>query len=166
SPKVQDDIFDLEGSNVLPEKLLDLASIEDLHPSFHFDVEPDLKEIEFLLRQDIDSSLKDSIDQSNLANLADNFVDFMPEMFTDEHALDYLSPLIFDEYDEDFLEVESDTENIYDDPFASKGEKIKESKLLIDELDLLCDFLPPFEYDSFISQDFYRVNALPSTNNE
>nr|GFD21291.1 hypothetical protein [Tanacetum cinerariifolium] len=121
SPKVQDDIFDLEGSNVLPEKLLDLASIEDLHPSFHFDVEPDLKEIEFLLRQDIDSSLKDSIDQSNLANLADNFVDFMPEMFTDEHALDYLSPLIFDEYDEDFLEVESDTENIYDDPFASKG---------------------------------------------
>nr|GFA95780.1 hypothetical protein [Tanacetum cinerariifolium] len=46
------------------------------------------------------------------------------------------------------------------------GEKIKESKLLIDELDLLCDFLPPFEYDSFISQDFSRVDDLPSTNNE
>nr|GFB73243.1 hypothetical protein [Tanacetum cinerariifolium] len=63
-------------------------------------------------------------------------------MFTDEHALDYSSPLIFDEYDDDFLEVESDTENVYDDPFDSKGEKIKESKLLIDELDLPCDFLP------------------------
>nr|GEW98723.1 hypothetical protein [Tanacetum cinerariifolium] len=115
-----------------------------------FDVEFDLKEIEFLLHQDIDSSLKDSIDQSNLANLADNFVDSMLEMFTDEHALDYSSPLIFDEYDDDFLEVKSDTKNVYDDPFESKGEKIKESKLLIDELDLPCDFLPS-EYDSFIS---------------
>nr|GEU69144.1 hypothetical protein [Tanacetum cinerariifolium] len=87
-------------------------------------------------------------------------------MFTDEHALDYSSPPIFDEYDDDFLEVESDARNVYDHPFDSKGEKIKESKLLIDELDLPCDFLPPFVYDSFISHDFSRVNALPSTNNE
>nr|GEX02688.1 hypothetical protein [Tanacetum cinerariifolium] len=131
-----------------------------------FDVKSDLKKIEFLLHQDIDSSFKDSIDQSNLPNLADNFVDSMPEMFTDEHVLDYSSPLIFDEYDDDFLEVESDTEKVYDDPFDSKGEKIKESKLLIDELDLPCDFLPPSEDDSFISQDFSRVDAKPSTNNE
>nr|GEX11121.1 hypothetical protein [Tanacetum cinerariifolium] len=55
---------------------------------------------------------------------------------------------------------------VYDDPFDSKGEKIKESKLLINELDLPCDFLFPSEYDSFISQDFSRVDALPSTNNE
>nr|GEU30681.1 hypothetical protein [Tanacetum cinerariifolium] len=130
-----------------------------------FDVEFDLKEIEFMLHQDIDSSLKDLIDQSNLANPADNFVDSMLEMFTDEHALDYSFPLIFDEYDDDFLEVGSDNENVYDDPFDSKGEKIKESKLLIDELDLPCDFLPS-EYDSFISQDFSRVDAKPSTNNE
>nr|GEW68785.1 reverse transcriptase domain-containing protein [Tanacetum cinerariifolium] len=205
SPKVQDDIFDSEGGNVLPEKLLDLDSTKDLHPPLHvnrlsgsttyssspnplleeladelalikfplkydddlqFDVESDLKEIEFLLHQDIDYSLKDSIDQSNLANPADNFVDSIPEMFTDEHALDYSSPLIFGEYDDDFLEVESDTENVYDDPFDSKGEKIKEFKLLIDELDLPCDFLPPSEYDSFISEDFSRVDSLPSTNNE
>nr|GEX83598.1 hypothetical protein [Tanacetum cinerariifolium] len=110
-------------------------------------------------------SLKDSIDQSNLANLVDNFVDYMPEMFIDEYALDYSSLPIFDEYDDDFLEVESDTENIYDDPFDSKGEKIKESKLLIDKLDLPCDFLPS-EYDSFISEDFSRDDAKPSTNNE
>nr|GEW62394.1 hypothetical protein [Tanacetum cinerariifolium] len=63
-------------------------------------------------------------------------------------------------------EVESDAGNVYDDPFDSKGDKIKESKLLIDELDLPCDFLPSSEYDSFISQDFSRVDALPSTNNE
>nr|GEY69156.1 RNA-directed DNA polymerase, eukaryota, reverse transcriptase zinc-binding domain protein [Tanacetum cinerariifolium] len=131
-----------------------------------FDVESDLKEIEFLLHQDIGSSLKDSIDQNNLANLADNFVDSMLEMFTDIHVPDYSSPSIFDEDDDDFLEVESDTENVYDDPFASKGEKIKESKLLIDDLDLPYDFLPLSEYDSFISQDFSRVNAKPTTNNE
>nr|GEY00825.1 reverse transcriptase domain-containing protein [Tanacetum cinerariifolium] len=127
-----------------------------------FDVEFDLKEIEFLLHRDIDSSLKDLIDQCNLADI---FIDFMTEMFTDEHAPDYLSPSIFDEYDDDFLEVKSDAENVYDDPFDSKREKIKESKLLIDELDLPCDF-PPSEYDSFISQDFFRVDAKPSTNNE
>nr|GFD16334.1 hypothetical protein [Tanacetum cinerariifolium] len=78
----------------------------------------------------------------------------------------YSSPPIFDVYDDDFLEVESDADNVYDDPVDSKGEKIKESKLLIDELDLPCDFLSYFEYYSFNSQDFSRVDALPSTNNE
>nr|GEZ63203.1 reverse transcriptase domain-containing protein [Tanacetum cinerariifolium] len=203
SPEVNDDIFDSEGGNILPKKLLDLDFTKDLHPPLYvnpvsgsttyfssntlleeladefalitfppkydddlqFDTESDLKEIEFLLYQDIGSNIKDSIDQSNLANPADIFVDFMPETFTEEHTLDYSSPSIFDEYDDDFLEVESNAENVYDDPFDSKGEKIKESKLLIDELDLPCDFIPS-EYDSFISQDFSRVDALPSTNNE
>nr|GEX10016.1 hypothetical protein [Tanacetum cinerariifolium] len=90
----------------------------------------------------------------------------MPEMFTDEHALDYSSHPLFDEYDYDLFKVESDTKNVYDDPFDSKGEKINDSKLLMDELDLLCDFLPSSEYDSFVSEDFSRVGALPSTNNE
>nr|GFC86007.1 hypothetical protein [Tanacetum cinerariifolium] len=62
--------------------------------------------------------------------------------------------------------IESDTKNVYDDLFDSKEEKIKESKLLIDELDLPCDFLLPSKYDSFLSEDFSRVDALPSTNNE
>nr|GEU97033.1 hypothetical protein [Tanacetum cinerariifolium] len=160
SPEVQHDIFDLERGNVLPEKLLDLDSTKDLHPPLHvdplsgsttysyspnplleeladelalitfplkydddlqFDMESDLKEIEFLLHQDIDSSLKDSIDQN----------------------------------------VESDTENVYDDPFDSKGEKIKKSKLLINELDLPCDFFllsiliqeKPFEIITRVVQD-------------
>nr|GEU59596.1 DNA-directed DNA polymerase [Tanacetum cinerariifolium] len=134
--------------------------------NLQFDIESDLKEIEFRLHQDKDSSLKDSIDQKDLANLDDIFIDPVPEMFTDEHAPDYSSPLIFDVYDDDFLEVDSDAKNAYDDPFDSKEEKIKEFKLLIDELDLPCDFLPPSEYDSFNSQAFSRVDALPSTNNE
>nr|GEY84601.1 reverse transcriptase domain-containing protein [Tanacetum cinerariifolium] len=115
------------------EEFADELALITIPPKYddylQFDIESDLKEIEYLLHhdpiQDIDSSLKDSIDQK----------------------------------------VESDIENVYDDRFDSKGEKIKESKLLIDELDLPCDF-PPSEYDSFISQDFSRVDALPSTNNE
>nr|GEY58548.1 hypothetical protein [Tanacetum cinerariifolium] len=173
--KENDDLFDLESKNNEWKKIFyDAAYLgltlslsqqgTKLPPKYddnlQFDIEFDLKEMEFLLYQDKDSSLKDSIDQKNLVNLADIFVDSIPEMFTDEHALHYSSPLIFDEYDDDFLEVESDTKNVYDDPFDSKGEKIKESKLLIDELDLPCDFLP-FEYDSFISRDFSRVDALP-----
>nr|GEY61520.1 hypothetical protein [Tanacetum cinerariifolium] len=137
-----------------------------------FDIEFDLKEIEYLLHRDpikdMDFILKDLIDQNNLANLNDNLVDTMPEMFTEEHALDYSSPLLYDEYDDDIFEVESDIEYVYDDPFNSKGEKIKDSKLLIDELDLprSSDFLPSFEYDSFLFKDFFEVDALPSTNNE
>nr|GEV94328.1 reverse transcriptase domain-containing protein [Tanacetum cinerariifolium] len=157
-------------SNSLLEAFTDELALITYPPDYddnlQFDIEFDLKEIEFLLYQGKDSSLKDSIVQKELANLEDNFVDPIPKMFTDEHAPDYSSPIRFDVYDDDFLEVESNAENVYDDLFDSKGEKIKESKLLIDELDLLCDFLPYSEYDSFNSQDFSRVDALLLTNNE
>nr|GEW50344.1 reverse transcriptase domain-containing protein [Tanacetum cinerariifolium] len=75
-------------SNPLLEEFAD-----ELPPKYddnlQFDIESDLKEIEFLLYQDKDSSLKDSIDQKNLANLVDIFVDSIPKMFIDEHTLDY-----------------------------------------------------------------------------
>nr|GEZ17418.1 reverse transcriptase domain-containing protein [Tanacetum cinerariifolium] len=127
-------------------------------------------QIEYLIHhdpiKDMDSSLKDPINQSNLVNLNENLADIMPEMFTDEDVLDYSSPSLYDEYDDDLFKDESDAEYVYDDPFDSKGEKIKESKLLIGELDLPSDFLPSSEYDSFLSEDFSKVDALPSTNNE
>nr|GFC09051.1 hypothetical protein [Tanacetum cinerariifolium] len=137
-----------------------------------FDIDSDLREIEYLLNHDpikeIDSILKDSIDESNLAEPNDNLFNTILEMFTDEHALDYSSPPLYDEYDDDLDKFESDIDVAYNDPFDSKGEKIKESKLLIDELDLprLSDFLPSIEYDSFLFDDFSKVDALPSTNNE
>nr|GFC34542.1 hypothetical protein [Tanacetum cinerariifolium] len=110
--------------------------------------------------------LKDSIDQTDLANLDDLFVDPTPEMFTDEHAPDYSFPPRFDVYPDDFLEIKSDADNFDDDPFDSKGKKIKEFELLIDELDLPCDILPHSEYDSFNSQDFSRDDDLPLPDNE
>nr|GEZ77304.1 reverse transcriptase domain-containing protein [Tanacetum cinerariifolium] len=158
------------SSNSLLEEFTDELALITYPPDYDdnllFDIESDLREIEFLLYQGKDSNLQDSIDQTDLANFDAYFVDPTPKMFNDEHALDYSSPLRFDVYDDDFLEVESDADNVYDDPFDSKWEKIKESELLIDELDLLCDLLPYSEYDSFNSQDFSRVDALPSTDNK
>nr|GFB26958.1 hypothetical protein [Tanacetum cinerariifolium] len=94
-----------------------------------FDIRSDLKEIEYLINNDpikeMDSILEDSIDEDNLADLNENLADTMPEMFTDEQALDYSSLPLYDEYDNDHFEVKSDTEYVYDDPFDSKGEKIK-----------------------------------------
>nr|GFC69452.1 hypothetical protein [Tanacetum cinerariifolium] len=75
----------------------------------------------------------------DLANRDDLFVDPTPEMFTDEQPLDYSFPLRFDVYPDDFLEIESDADNFYNDSFDFKGEKIKEAELLIDQLDLPCD---------------------------
>nr|GEZ51247.1 reverse transcriptase domain-containing protein [Tanacetum cinerariifolium] len=137
-----------------------------------FDIEFDLREIEYLLNHDptkeMDSILEDSVNEDNLVESNDNLVDTIPEMFTDEHALDYSSPPLYDDYDDDLFELKSDNDNVYDDPFESKEEKIKESKLLIDELDLprSSDFHPSLEYDSFLFKDFFKVDALPSTNNE
>nr|GEZ30064.1 reverse transcriptase domain-containing protein [Tanacetum cinerariifolium] len=88
------------------------------------------------------SDFKDSIDQPDLANLDDLFVDPTPEMFTDEQPPDYSFRLRFDVYPDDFLEIESDADKFYDDSFDSKGEKIKEAELLIDQLDLPYDIFP------------------------
>nr|GFA50775.1 reverse transcriptase domain-containing protein [Tanacetum cinerariifolium] len=164
-----------EGGNVLIEKLLDPDSTKDLHPPHHVNPLsgsttsssfPNQLLEEFADELALITFPPGNDDLSKLADLNDNLVDTMPEMFIDEHALDYSSHSIFDEYDDDLFEVEFDTENVYDDPFNSKGKKIKDSKLLMDELDIPCDFLPSFEYDLFPSEDFSRVDALPSINNE
>nr|GEZ74796.1 reverse transcriptase domain-containing protein [Tanacetum cinerariifolium] len=157
------------SSNSLLEEFTDELALITYPPGYddnlQCDIESDLREIEFLLYQGEDSDLKDSIDQT-VANLDDYFVDPTPEMFNDKHASDYSFPPRFDVYPDDFLKIESDADNFYADPFDSKGEKIKESKLLIDELDLPCDIFPYSEYDSFAYQDFSRDDDLPLPDNE
>nr|GFB79277.1 reverse transcriptase domain-containing protein [Tanacetum cinerariifolium] len=157
SPKVKDDVFDLEGGNVIkslnenptpdhvlkplfpspipiedsdsflenttspssPNHLLEefadelaLITFPSGNDDLPFDIGSDLKEIEYLLNNDpikeMDSILEDSIDENNLAGLNDNLADIILEMFDDEHALDYSSPPLYDEYDNDLFEVESD----------------------------------------------------------
>ncbi|GKE22279.1 reverse transcriptase domain-containing protein [Tanacetum coccineum] len=126
--------------------------LEEFHITFPpgnddlpIDIKSDLREIEYLLNHDpikeMDSILEDSVDK-NSSN--DNLVDTISEMFTDEHALDYSSPPLWDDYDDELFDLETVNDDTYDDPFDFEEEKIKESKLLIDELDLpeSSDFLP------------------------
>ncbi|GKE03482.1 hypothetical protein Tco_1395500 [Tanacetum coccineum] len=89
-------------------------------------------------------------------------------MFTNEHALDYSSPPLWDDYDDNLFDHETVIDDTYDDPFDFKEEKIKDSKILIDELDSpeSSDFLPFPESDSVFYEDFSKVDALPSTDNE
>ncbi|GKB51691.1 hypothetical protein Tco_0902444, partial [Tanacetum coccineum] len=134
-----------------------------------FDAESDLLELEYLLNhdpiKDMDSILEDSVDENSLD---DNLDDTISEMFTYEHALDYSSPPLWDDYDDDLFDNETVNDDTYDDPFNFKEEKIKESKILIDELDLpkSNNVLPFLKYDSVFYDDFSEVDALSSTNNE
>ncbi|GKC36265.1 hypothetical protein Tco_1048649, partial [Tanacetum coccineum] len=134
-----------------------------------FDAGSDLRELEYLLNHDpikeMDSILEDSVDENSLDEY---LVDNISEMFTDEHALDYSSPPLWDEYDDELFDLETVNDDTYDDPFDSKEEKIKDSKILIDELDLpgSSDFLPFPECDSVFYEDFSEVDTLPSTDNE
>nr|GEW06360.1 reverse transcriptase domain-containing protein [Tanacetum cinerariifolium] len=108
------------------------------------------------------------VDECNLADPNNDLADTIPKMFTDEHTLDYSSLPLYDDVDDDLVELESDNDDVYDDPFDSKEDKIKKSKLLIDKLDppRSSDFLPSPECDSVLYEDFSEVDALPSTNNE
>ncbi|GJT33410.1 reverse transcriptase domain-containing protein, partial [Tanacetum coccineum] len=101
-----------------------------------FDIKSDLREIEYFLNHDpieeLDSILEDLVDKNSPD---DNLVDTLSEIFTDEHALDYSSPSLWDDYDDELFDLETVNDDTYDDPFDSKEQKIKDSKILIDELD-------------------------------
>ncbi|GJS69300.1 hypothetical protein Tco_0702141 [Tanacetum coccineum] len=87
----------------------------------------------------MDYILEDSVDEGNLADPNNDLVDTTPEMFTDEHTLDFSSPPKYDDANDDLFDLKIDNDEcgkiLYDDPFDSKEDKIKESKLLIDKLD-------------------------------
>nr|GFA97052.1 hypothetical protein [Tanacetum cinerariifolium] len=173
SPKVKDDIFDLEGDIVLIKKLLNLDSTKELPPPHNINPlsgsttssSPDHLLKEFADELALITLPSGNDDLPNLAYPNDNLFDTILEMFTDEHTLDYSSPPLYDDYDDDLDEVKSDIVDVYNDPFDSKEEKINESKLLIDELDLPKSsyFLPSPEYGSFLFEDFFEVDALPPT---
>ncbi|GKA96518.1 hypothetical protein Tco_0818613 [Tanacetum coccineum] len=88
-----------------------------------FDVESNLREIEYLLNHDtikeMDSILEESVDENSLD---DNLDDTISEMFTDEHALDYSSPPLWDDYDDELFDLETVNDDTYDDLFDFKEE--------------------------------------------
>nr|GEU38941.1 hypothetical protein [Tanacetum cinerariifolium] len=129
---------------------LALITFSSRNDDIPFDIEFDLREIEYLLNHDptkeMDSILEDSVDEYNLVDPDSDLVDTIPEMFTDEHTLVYLSPPLDDDVDDDLVELESDNDDVYDDPFDFKEDKIKEYKLLLMNLiprDQVISFLPP-----------------------
>nr|GEW26044.1 hypothetical protein [Tanacetum cinerariifolium] len=83
---------------------LTLITFPSRNDDLPFDIESDLREIEYLLNHDptkeMDSILEESIDECNLADPNNDLVDTIPEMFTDEHTLDYSSPPLYDEFDD------------------------------------------------------------------
>nr|GEW89339.1 hypothetical protein [Tanacetum cinerariifolium] len=100
------------SSNHLLEEFADELALITFPPGnddLLFDIEYDLREIEYLLNHDpnkeLDSILEDSIYESNLADPNVNLFDTIPEMFTDEHALDYSSLPLYDEYEDDLLNL-------------------------------------------------------------
>nr|GEY37259.1 hypothetical protein [Tanacetum cinerariifolium] len=103
-----------------------------------FDIESNLREIEYLLNHDptkeMDSILEDSVNEGNLADPNNDLIDTIPEMFTDEHTLDYSSPPLYDDVDDDLIELDG--------------------------------FLPSPECDLVLYEDFSKDGDLPSTNNE
>nr|GEZ93442.1 reverse transcriptase domain-containing protein [Tanacetum cinerariifolium] len=150
SPEVKNDVFDPEGGNVLPKKLLDLDSTKYLHPPHHI------------------NPLSGSTTSSSSPT-------YLLEEFADELAL-----ITFPSRNDDLLfDIKSNLKEIkyllYHDPIKDIYSIIKDliyQSNLADLTDNLVDsmpeidFLPPSEYDSFLSEDFSKVDAFPSTNNE
>nr|GFA54228.1 hypothetical protein [Tanacetum cinerariifolium] len=160
-PEVKDDIFDPKGDIVQIEKLLNLDSTKYL-PSPH-NINP------------LSGSTTSSSPNHLLEEFADELALITFPSRNDDLLFDIKSNILMTIFLIPFprcspmnIQLESNTVDVYNDPFDSKGEKIKESKLLIGELDLSrsSDFLPSPEYVSFLFEDFSEVDALPSTNNE
>ncbi|GJZ60054.1 hypothetical protein Tco_0615870 [Tanacetum coccineum] len=122
-----DDLVDYSLEEFIDE--LTLITFPPGNDDLPVDAKSDLQEIEYLLNHDpieeMDSILEDSVDKNSPD---DNLVDTLSEMFTNEHALDFSSPPLWDDNDDELLDLKT------------------------------CD--------SVFYEDFSKVDALPSTNNE
>nr|GEU91254.1 hypothetical protein [Tanacetum cinerariifolium] len=140
---------------------LDLITFPPGNDNLPFDIESNLREIKYLLNhnptKEMDSILKDSIEEDNLAKPNNNLFDTIPEMFTDEHTLDYSSLQLYDDFDDDLFDLVFNNDDVYDDPFDFKEDKIKESKLIIDELDPLDQVISFLPSSILIHENLFEV---------
>ncbi|GJV56503.1 reverse transcriptase domain-containing protein [Tanacetum coccineum] len=165
---------DLVDENSLDDTISEIFT-DELAPSESFPLGND-----DMTPEDVIKEVKCLLTQSPLANysLDNDLINTILEMFTDEHALDYSSPPLYDDDldysspplwdDDNIFDLEPVNDDTYDDPFDFKEEPIKDSKILIDELDLpeSNNVLPFPECDSAFYEDFSEVEALCSTDNE
>ncbi|GJY15223.1 reverse transcriptase domain-containing protein [Tanacetum coccineum] len=152
-----------EFSDYSLEEFADELALIESFPLENDDMAPEdvIREIEYLINSD------------PLYSPNNDHIYTIPEMFTDEHTLDYSSHPRYDDADDDLFDLKTDNDEwgkiFYDDPFDSKENKIKVSKLLVDELDSTgsSSFLPHFlECDLVLYGDFSEVDTLTSTDNE
>ncbi|GJU12319.1 hypothetical protein Tco_1134715 [Tanacetum coccineum] len=131
------DVYNVSHSNYREDLF---ATNQPGNDDLPFNAESDLRELEYLLNHDpikeMDSILEDSVDENSL----DDTISLIPFM--------RCSPM-------NMLLITHPYHFGY-------------SKILIDELDLpgLSDFLLFPECDSVFYEDFFEVDALPSTDNE
>nr|GEV38902.1 reverse transcriptase domain-containing protein [Tanacetum cinerariifolium] len=166
------------SANSLLEEFIDELALITYPPDYDdnrtCDIESDLREIEFLLYQGEDSNLKDSIDQTDLANRDDLIVDPTPEMFTDEQPPDYSLPLRFD-VDDDLLSPDNE-DKVFNPGILIHEKSVKiitrvaqEKKLAISFASLLFeDFDPPF-YELLVFKEVpnsMRLLSFSSKNEE
>ncbi|GJR32683.1 hypothetical protein Tco_1108915 [Tanacetum coccineum] len=159
------DLTTSEISDYSLEEFADELALIESFPPGNDDMTPEdvIREIEYLLN-------RDPLAENPLNN---DLIYTIPEMFTDEYTLDYSSPPRNDDADDDLFDLKTDNDEwgkiLNDDPFDSKENKIKVSKLLVDELDSTgsSSFLPHFlECDSVLYEDFSEVDTLTATDNE
>nr|GFA75893.1 hypothetical protein [Tanacetum cinerariifolium] len=145
----------------------------DYDDNLKCDIEFDLREIEFLLYQGKGSGLKDSIDQTDLANLNDYFVDPTPEMFTDEHAPDYSFPPRLDVDDD--LPSPNNEDKVFNPGILIHEKSVKiitrvaqEKKLPISYASLVFEDVDPPFYEPLVFKDVPNsMRLLPfSSKNE
>nr|GEW04371.1 reverse transcriptase domain-containing protein [Tanacetum cinerariifolium] len=158
SLEVNNDIFDLEGCNALSEKLPDL----DLHSPFHDSpLSGSTTYFSNSLLEEFTDELALITYPPGLANLADIFVDPIPEMFSDEHAPDYSSPLIFDDFSRvDALPSTNNEDKVFnpgilihEKPVKIINRVVQDKKLAISNASLLLeDFDPPFYKPLFFKE--------------
>ncbi|GJV35653.1 reverse transcriptase domain-containing protein [Tanacetum coccineum] len=87
------------------------------------------------------------------------------EKFTMNMLLILILPL-WDGHDDELFDLETANDDTYDDPFDSKEEKIKDSKILIDELDLpVSNYNPPL-YELPFHKEVLGLGALLSFSSE
>ncbi|GKB21413.1 hypothetical protein Tco_0855336 [Tanacetum coccineum] len=154
-----------EISDYSLEEFADELTLIESFPHGNDDMTPEdvIREIEYLLNCD------------PLAEYSPNnkLIYTIPEMFTNEHTLDYSYPPRYNDDDDDLFDLKTNNDEwgkiLYDDPFDSKENKIKDSKLLVDELNSpeSSSFLPySLECDSVLYEDFFEVDTLTATDNE
>nr|GEX41337.1 hypothetical protein [Tanacetum cinerariifolium] len=164
-----DELREPDKSNSLLEEFTDeLALITyplDYDDNLKYDIESDLREIEFLLYQGKDSDLKDSIDQSDLANRNDLFVDPTPEMLTNEQPPNYSFPPRFDVDDD--LSSPDNEDKVFNPGILIHEKSVKiitrvaqEKKLAVSYASLLFeDFDPPF-YELLVFKEVPNLMRL------